>query len=175
MNAPTLQEIIDRIPVHKNIHKSDVVAYCDDKLSHAQILYFPLGYLDYLRKKLNNSKKREDIEMGFIAKLLEEKHGKPFDLSNDYTNWAECCKAFSCFLEDYNFSNEEKTCIDNLASKYDFTLVDAWFFLEAMNYRPNSRIDVSMEDRAIINLYYKDEDLDGVNHLLNWYLGLDDL
>ena len=52
MNALTLQEIIDRIPVHKNIHKSDVVAYCDENRSHAQVLYFPLGYLDFLREKL---------------------------------------------------------------------------------------------------------------------------
>ena len=41
------QEIIDRIPVHKNIHKSDIVAYCDDNLSHAQTLYFPLGFVQF--------------------------------------------------------------------------------------------------------------------------------
>lgn len=176
MNALTLQEIIDRIPVHKNIHKSDVVAYCDENRSHAQVLYFPLGYLDFLREKLNSSKKREDIEMSFIAQLLEKRYGKPFDLSNDYANWAECCKAFSCFLDDYNFSLDEKLCVDKLASKYDFTLVDAWFFLEAMKYRPNSKIEVSAADREVINLYYKigSEDLDGIYHLLDCYLGLGD-
>lgn len=65
------EQIIDRIPVHKNIHKSDIVAYCDENRGHAQVLTFPLGYLDFLRKHLVSSKKREDIEMGFIAQLLE--------------------------------------------------------------------------------------------------------
>lgn len=60
-----------------------------------------------------------------------------------------------------------------MASKYAFTLDVAWFLLEAMNYRPNSKIEVSLEDREIINTYYKDDDLDGINQLLNWYLGLE--
>lgn len=77
----------------------------------------------------------------------------------------------------YNLSFEEKLCVDKLALKYDFTLVDAWFFLEAMKYRPNSKIEVSPADREVINLYYKtgSEDLDGIYHLLSQYLGFDDL
>ncbi len=175
MTDYALQEIIDRIPVDKNIHKSDIVAYCDDNLAHAQVLYFPLGYLEFLQSEIESSILRENIEMGFIAQLLEKKYGKPFDLSNDYTNWAECCKAFSCFLDDYNFSFEEKNCVDKLAMRYDFTLVDAWFFLEAMKYRPNSKIEITAEDREAINLYYdnQDEDLDGVYNILGMYLGLE--
>lgn len=175
MKILNLQEIIDRIPVHKNIHKSDIVAYCDDNLAHAQVLYFPLGYLEFLQSEIKSSILRENIEMGFIAQLLEKKYGKPFDLSNDYTNWAECCKACSCFLDDYNFSFEEKNCVDKLAMRYDFTLADAWFFLEALNYRPNSKIEVTEESREVINLYYdiQNEDLDGIYHLLGMYLGLE--
>lgn len=132
-----------------------------------------MGYLDFLRERLNSSKKREDIEMGFIAQLLEKKYGKPFNLSDDYANWAECCAAFSCFLEEYNLTDEEKKCVDSLGSKYDFTLDVAWFFLEAMKYRPNSKIEVSTTEREIIDLYFKDDDLDGINNLLNWYLGFE--
>lgn len=44
-----------------------------------------------------------------------------------------------------------------------------------MKYRPNSKIEISTADREIINLYYKDDDLDGINNLLNWYLGLEPL
>ena len=170
------QEIIDRIPIHKNIHKSDIVAYCDDNLSHAQTLYFPLGFVQFMRDQLIEQPiDHNDIEMGFIAQLLEKKYGKPFDLSEDYTNWAECSKAFSCFLEEYQLTDIEKNCVDELALKYDFTLDVAWFFLEAMKYRPNSKIEISTADREIINLYYKDDDLDGINNLLNWYLGLESL
>lgn len=168
------QEIIDRIPVQKNIHKSDIVAYCDENHIYAQTLYFPLGYLQFMRDKLIKQKiNSDDIEMGFIAQILEKEHEKPFDISNDYTNWAECTSAFSCFLEEYQLTDLEKKCVDDLASKYDFTLDVAWFFLEAMKYRPNSKIDVSTADREIIDLYYKDDDLDGINNLLQWYLGLE--
>ena len=59
--------------------------------------------------------------------------------------------------------------------RYDFTLADAWFFLEALNYRPNSKIEVTEESREVINLYYdiQNEDLDGIYHLLGMYLGLE--
>ncbi len=168
------QEIIDRIPIQKNIHKSDIVAYCGDNHTYAQTLSFPLGYVQFMRDQLIKQEiNSDDIEMGFIAQLLEKKHGKPFDLSDDYTNWAECCKAFSCFLEEYQFTDDEKKYVDDLASKYDFTLDVAWFFLEAMKYRPNSKIEISTADREIIDLYYKDDDLDGYNALLNMYLGLE--
>ncbi len=141
---------------------------------HAQVLYFPSGYAQFSQEKLRKEKiNHDDVEMGFIEKSLQEKYGISFDLENDYTNWAECCKAFSCFLEEYEFSDEEKKCVDELASKYAFTLDVAWFLLEAMNYRPNSKIEVSLEDREIINTYYKGDDLDGINQLLNWYLGLE--
>ena len=68
-------------------------------------------------------------------------------------------------MDDYNFSFEEKNCVDKLAMMYDFTLVDAWFFLEAMKYRPNSKIEITAEDQ--------DEDLDGVYNMLGMYLGLE--
>lgn len=175
MTALTIEDVINRIPVHKNIHKSDIVAYCDDNLEHAQILYFPLGFLDFLRDKLkDHSIKRDDIEMGFIAKLLQDRHGKPFDLSHEYTNWAECCKAFSCYLEDYNLKEQEKQCVDKLASSIAFTLPDAWFFLEVLKYRPNSKVEITAADREVINLYYNfihEGDLDGIHDLLSCYLG----
>lgn len=169
-----LKEIMDRIPIDKNIYKSDIIAYCDENLSHAQTLYFPLGFVQFMRDQLIEQPiDHNDIEMGFITRLLERKYGKRFDLSEDYTNWAECSKAFSCFLEEYQLTDVEKKCVDELASKYDFTLDVAWFFLEAMKYRPNSKIEISTADREIINLYYRGDDLDGINNLLNWYLGLE--
>ncbi len=73
------------------------------------------------------------------------------------------------------YKDKSQNCVDELASKYDFTLDVAWFFLEVMKYRPNSKIEISTADREIINLYYKDDDLDGINNLLNWYLGLEPL
>ena len=170
------EQIIDRIPVHKNIHKSDIVAYSyrDDNRTYAEILYFPLGYYQFMSDKLRKQEiNSDDIQMGFIAQLLETKYGKPFDLDDDYTNWAECTLAFSYFLEEYQLTDVEKKCVDELASKYAFTLDVAWFFLEAMKYRPNSKIEISTVDREIIDLYYKDDDLDGFNNLLNWYLGLE--
>lgn len=75
-------------------------------------------------------------------------------------------------MEEYNLTDEEKKCVDKLGSVYDFTLDIAWFFLEVMKYRPNSKIEVTTAEREIIDTYFIDDDLDGVNCLLNWYLGL---
>ena len=58
---------------------------------------------------------------------------------------------------------------------YDVTKVEAWIIPEAMKYRPNSKIEITAEDREAINLYYdnQDEDLDGVYNMLGMYLGLE--
>lgn len=59
-----------------------------------------------------------------------------------------------------------------LASKGDFTIDQAWFFLDALNYRPNAKAEITVHDREVINFYYKDGDSEVALDNLSQYLGL---
>lgn len=156
MSALNPQEIIDSIPTHHNIHKSDIIAHCEEDGKSAQILFYGKGGVAELRNQLN----KDSITSG----------GVNFSLSNP--NWANQCKAFPTFFYDYKLTDDEKECMHELASKSDFTIDQAWFFLDALNYRPNAKAEITAQDREVINLYYKEGNSEVVLDNLSQYLGL---
>lgn len=93
-----------------------------------------------------------------------------FSLSNP--NWANQCKAFPTFFYDYKLTDDEKKCLHELATKREFTIDQGWFFLDALKYRPNAKVEITSQDREAISFYYKDGDSEVVLDNLSQYLGL---